>query len=223
MSTSNLQPFYLGVDVAGTKNTWMAALTADNGNLNLITQPHKAKLKDIVDYCEKNDVIAAAIDAQLTIAVSEDNGFRNSDKELRAQLPKDCRNWVASINSLSAVPIRGRLLADSLSPTVGTILETHPQASLYFGLGYDEPIKTALKNYKKGPNTDKHISTLWQAWSTHFNITSNEVFRDDGALDAVVCATVAYSFHHQPEKLHRLRHKAPDKTGRGPFYVLKVE
>lgn len=122
-----------------------------------------------------------------------------------------------------AVPIRGRLLADALSPVVGTILETHPRASLYFGLGRGEPIATAIRNYKKGPNTAEHIKTLWEAWSNRFRITSNEMPRTDGALDAVVCATVAYLYHHQPDKLLRLRHQIPEKTGRGPFYVLAEE
>ena len=42
----------------------------------------------------------------------------------------------------------------------------------------------------------------------------------DGALDALVCATVAYLFHHEPATLLRLRHEVAGKTGRGPFYVL---
>jgi len=67
-----------------------------------------------------------------------------------------------------AVPIRGRLLADSLSPVVGTILETHPRASLYFGVGDDELIATAIRHYKKGMNTNEHIKTLWQ----EFNATN---------------------------------------------------
>ena len=36
-----------------------------------------------VGYCEQKDVVAAAIDAQLTIALSEDSGFRTSDLHLR--------------------------------------------------------------------------------------------------------------------------------------------
>ena len=43
---------------------------------------------------------------------------------------------------------------------------------------------------------------------------------DDGALDSLVCATVAYLFHHAPAALYKLRHRVPHKTGRGPFYVL---
>jgi predicted nuclease with RNAse H fold len=218
-----MQAIYLGVDVAGTTNTWMAALSADKDGLSFITQPRLSSLKDILAYCEEQNVVAVAIDAQLTLALSEDSGFRTSDLHLRRLLPPDCQNWVASINSLMAVPIRGRLLADTLSPVVGTILETHPRASLYFGLGQGEAIATALRNYKKGTNTAEHIKTLWEAWSTRFRITSSEMLRTDGALDAVVCATVAYLYHHHPDKLLRLRHQVPEKTGRGPFYVLAEE
>lgn len=49
------------------------------------------------------------------------------------------------------------------------------------------------------------------------------MLRTDGELDAVVCATVAYLYHHQPDKLLRLRHQVPEKIGRGPFYVLAEE
>lgn len=218
-----MKAIYLGVDIAGATNTWIATLSSDSGVLKLAIRPHLTSLKDILVYCEEQNVVAVAIDAQLTIALSEDSGFRTCDLHLRRLLPPDCQNWVASINSLMAVPIRGRLLADSLSPVVGTILETHPRVSLYFGLGRNEPIATAVRNYKKGANTKEHIKTLWHAWSTRFQITSNEIPRSDGALDAIVCATVGYLFHHDPEKLLRLRHQVSEKTGRGPFYVLAEE
>src|SRR5215208_4338063 len=98
-------PIYLGVDIAGSKNTWVAALSASSDGLEFVFDPRTATLADIVGYCEENDVVAVAIDAQLTIAVSEDNGFRTSDLYLQDMLPEDCRNWVASINSLMAVPV----------------------------------------------------------------------------------------------------------------------
>ncbi len=59
-----------------------------------------APLAEIVGYCEENVVMAAAIDAQLTIVLSEENGYRTSDIKLRELLPPDCRTWVASFNSL---------------------------------------------------------------------------------------------------------------------------
>src|SRR5918999_6390975 len=117
-----MNPIYLGVDIAGAKNTWASALSSSDDGVVVVDGPHTATLEDIVGYCEENDVVAVAIDARLTIALSEDSGFRTSDLHLRELLPKDCRIWVASINSLMAVPVRGRLLADCLSPIVGTVL-----------------------------------------------------------------------------------------------------
>ncbi len=92
--------------------------------------------------------MAAAIDAQLTIVLSEENGYRTSDMELRELLPPDCRTWVASFNSLTAVPVWGRLLAEHLSPVVGTLLETHPRVSLLFALG--ERAGALVRGYKRG-------------------------------------------------------------------------
>ena len=214
------RPIYLGVNVAGTKNTWIAGLSADNGSLEVVVSPRLATLSEVFDLCEQRNVVAVAIDAQLTIALSEDSGFRTSDLHLRSLLPADCRNWVASINSLMAVPVRGQLLADTLSPTVATILETHPRASLFFGLEQNAPVSEAIRNYKRGEGTQAHIRTLWQAWAERYHVRSNSPVHSDGALDAVVCATVAYLFHPMPEKLLRLRHEVPHKTGRGPCYVL---
>ena len=55
-----------------------------------------------------------------------------------------------SFNSLMAVPIRGRMLADHLSPRVGTLLKTHPRASLLFGLDHvEEEIHEAIRHYKR--------------------------------------------------------------------------
>ncbi|MCL4301935.1 MAG: DUF429 domain-containing protein [Anaerolineae bacterium] len=82
-----MQATYLGVDVAGTTNTWIAALSPVKDGLNFITQPRLSSLKDILAYCEEQNVVAVAIDAQLTIALSEDSGFRTSDLHLRRLLP----------------------------------------------------------------------------------------------------------------------------------------
>lgn len=222
------------MDVAGAKNTWVAGLSSRSEGLSVIEGPRKASLNDIVDYCEENNVVAAAIDAQLTAALTEENGFRTSDMELRDLLveKKGSRNWVAAATGLMAVPVRGRLLADHLAPTVGTLIETHPRASLLFGLGHaGEEIRTAIREYKPKSSDTKeqktarksHTERLWRLWSAseRFDITCYERVRDDGALDALVCATVAYLFHREPDALHKLRHAEPGKVGRGPFYVLK--
>lgn len=240
-----MSPIYLGVDVGGMNNTWMAALSASGDGLIVVHGPCLVSLEEIAGYCEDNDVVAVAIDAQLTAALSEENGFRTSDCELRDMLHqrRGSRNWVASANGLMAVPVRGRLLAEHLAPTVGTLLETHPRASLLFGLGHEEnqeEIRTAIREYKKKSNDTKkeaearkpHVRKLWwywsgqhwsgQHWSGHFFHSDSQSLSvyDDGALDALVCATVAYCFHHAPETLHRLRHGAEHKVGRGPFYVM---
>ncbi len=215
-----MNPVYLGVDVAGARNTWVAALSPSEDGLEVVRSPSPSSLSEIAAYCEGHDVVAAAIDAQLTIALSEENGFRTSDLHLRELLPPNCRTWVASYNSLMAVPIRGRMLADHLSPVVGTLLETHPRASLLFGLG--EEAHASVRQYKRGDASSRadHTQELWRLWSSRFGISYFGSVREDGALDALVCATVAYLYHHEPAALHKLRHDVPGKTGRGPFYVL---
>jgi predicted nuclease with RNAse H fold len=222
-----VRPVYIGVDVAGAKNTWACALVGEGG-LKVIHDPRLATLEEVVGYCERENVVAAAVDAPLTIALSEENGFRTSDVELRTMLLErhGSRNWVAAQTSLMAVTVRGKLLADHLSPTVGTLLETHPRASLLFALGED--LLPAIREYKKKQGDTReqiqvrhaHTGELWRLWSERFGIAHEEPVQDDGELDALVCATVAYLYHHAPDKLHRLRHDVAGKTGRGPFYVV---
>lgn len=132
---------------------------------------------------------------------------------------------MAAAASLQAVPVQGRLLADHLAPTVGTLLETHPRASLLFALGEDAC--ESVWKYK-GKHSEEvrecHTETLWRLWSECFGISPHEPpSYHDGAIDSLVCATVAYLYHHEPEKLLRLRHDATEKTGRGPFYVIDPE
>ncbi|MBN1317453.1 MAG: DUF429 domain-containing protein [Anaerolineales bacterium] len=215
-----MNPIYVGVDVAGKENTWIAGLSPVDGNLKMIFRPHRASLCEIMAYCEQNDVIAVAIDAQLTASISDENGFRSSDIELRQRLPADCRIWVASINSLMAVPARGMMLAEALGPVVGTILETHPRVGLLFGLG--ESAGQEIRKYKKrGPSQKEYLAYLLDDWCKRFHISNfAETSLADGALDSLVCATVAYLFHHSPESLLRLRQSARDCKGRGPFYVI---
>ena len=226
---SNTGPVYLGVDIAGASNTWVSALARGDDGLAVVHGPSLASLEAIVGYCEANDVVAVTIDAQLTMALSDENGLRTSDRLLRRLLPPDCQDWVMSFNSLTAVPIRGRLLADHLSPIVGTMLETHPRASLCFGLGHvEDKISSAIREYKRKPNdTQRQTETrsrytreLWRHWASRFNVARNSPVEHDGALDSLACATVAYQFHHAPETLRKLRHGTPEQTGRGPFYVL---
>jgi hypothetical protein len=117
-----------------------------------------------------------------------------------------------------AVPVRGQLLAGALRPIVGTILETHPRADLLFGLG-----KNALpwiKTYKGGRQTGSEVKSIWDLWSERFSIHWDDVPETDGALDALVCATNAYLYHHQPDQLLKLHDTSEGTQGYGPFYVI---
>ena len=193
-----MNPVYLGVDVAS--NTWVAALSLSEDGLEVVHGPSPPSLSEIAGYCEENEVVAVTIDAQLAIALSDENGVRASDERLRDELPEDCRGWVMSSNSLMAVPLRGRLLAEHLSPTVGTVLETHPRASLLFGLGHVErEIHEAIREYKRKSGDTRgqtearagHTRALWYHWSQRFRIACKGAVEHDGALDALVCATVS--------------------------------
>ncbi len=216
-----MNSIYLGVDVAGAKNTWATALSPSDSSLAVVDGPRRASLAAVVGYCESNNVVAATIDAQLTAALSEENGYRESDMELREMLleRQGSRNWVAAATGLLAVPVRGRLLAEHLSPTVGTVIETHPRASLLFALG--EEYLVPIREYKRGDEAAEfHTRTLWRAWSEAFGVLPHEPTYHDGALDSLVCATVAYLYHHEPAALHKLRHEVTGRVGRGPFYVV---
>jgi len=213
-----VQPHYLGVDIAGAQSTWMCALTPSGGKLTITQQPIQASLKQIIQYAEEYPVVATAIDSQLTWTISDERGFRPSDLELRDILPKQCRNWVASQNSLMAVPVRGRQLAEYLSPVVGTIIETHPRVCLYFA---DISHLASVMLYKS-KNGATHTEKLWRFWIKRFHIDAKTpIAITHDALDSIVCATVAYLYHHLPEQLKRLSYVAEDKRGRGPFVVIE--
>lgn len=213
-----MQPHYLGVDIAGTRSTWMCALTSSSRKLTITQQPIPVSLKQITQYAEEYPVVAAAIDAQLTWSTSDEKGFRTSDYELRRLLPNDCRNWVMSQNSLAAVPVRGRQLAECLSPIVGTIIETHPRACLFFA---NKAFLKSVKLYKE-TNAQAHRNDLCKAWADRFGIDvslATDITHD--ALDSIVCATIAYLFHNSPQHLKRLPYLVADKRGRGPFFILR--
>lgn len=211
---------YLGIDIAGADNTWVAGLAERDGGLVVALAPQRLALAEIVAYCGREQVMAAAIDGQLSMAATDERGFRASDWELRELLPRENRNWVASFNSLMAVPLRSLLLAERLAPEVGTLLEVHPRASLWFALGKERP--EAVRHYKKAAAAPAHIDWLWRAWSALFAITGTAP-ATDGGLDALVCATLGWLYGKRPERLHLLRHPAAHKTGYGPFYVLKPD
>lgn len=218
--------------MAGDSNTWMAGLidVPPNG-LEIAFGPKTVALRDVVDHCEQNQILGVAIDAQLSISIDDKKGLRESDRKLKRMLPKECGSYVMSFNSLMAVTVRGRLLADALSPIVGTILETHPRATLCLTL---KPESLSFVKAYKPPTTQKNVSpetkillrkqqetaleSLAQDWLQLFKIRRVPV-ETDGALDAIVCATVAYLYHRQPDRLMHLPNPSKDRVGRGPFYV----
>ena len=209
---------FLGVDVAGAQNTWIALLSCDvHDNLRLVESPRRATLREIKTIADDSHVVAAVVDAQLTASIDDETGFRSSDRELRSMLPGECKNWVASINSLMTVPVRGQMIAAALGTAVGTVIETHPRACLYFASA-GEQLRHACRSYKS--DSPEAIEHLWQEWLSSFDIAFDDVPRSDGALDAVVCATIGWLFHRHPRRLRKLGHDQRDSVGRGPFYVL---
>jgi predicted nuclease with RNAse H fold len=213
-----MEAVYVGVDVAGARNTWVAGLAEGEEGLEVAWAPQLCSLAAIVATCKEKPVVAAAIDGHLTMALAAETGFRASDRQLRALLPRGCRNWVSSLNSLMAVPVRGQLLAEHLAPLVGTVLETHPRASLLFALGGG--VEGAARAYKDGGETGaRAIATLWAGWAARFGISIDEAPRTDGALDALVCATTGYVYHRNPGVLLRLQEE-DSVRGWGPFYVM---
>ena len=216
----NHQPQYLGVDVAGADNTWAAVLEKQEGSLRVVDS-RLSTLREVAMLAEDRQVVAAVIDAPLTAALEDERGFRSSDHELRSLLGHpDRRQWVLSINSLMAVPVRGQLLAQSIGSVVGTLLETHPRACLYFAC-QDDQEREACMTYKSTTPDIGAVATLWRMWSTIFRLQSDRSPEGDGALDAIVCATIGYLFHHELGRLQYLHHDRQCRVGGGPFYVLR--
>jgi predicted nuclease with RNAse H fold len=221
---------YLGVDVGGAGNTWMAAVVERNHQA-VELQVSKTTLQKVVADCQREDTMALAIDAQLTFSISRETGFRSSDDHLKKLLHADFRHRVASCNSLMAVPLRGTALAAAVSPFVGTVIETHPTACLLLAL-QGEDAEIAVRGYKRSKREGEktaayaaerslHSQFLWDQWTTRFCLPVNPPKEmSDGAVDAVVTATVAWLYHRAPERLCKLAPGANDEVGRGPFWVI---
>ena len=210
---------YAGVDIGGATTTWLCSLADDEGWPRLVEPPKTLSLREIVDYAGERTVVSVAIDAPLTWALDEDRGLRASDEALRRLLPSGARDWVVSQNSMKAMPARGRQLADYLGGVVGTILETHPRSCVYFALR--ERVEL-IHGYGRGKGAREAARPLWDAWIRRFSIRGaagvDEV--EEGTVDALVCATMAFLYHRAPGMLRRLTDATPALRGRGPFVVL---
>ena len=194
----------------------------------------RTTLANVVRECQTEDVVALAIDAQLTFSISRETGFRASDDRLRELLPGDFRHRVAAYNSLMAVPLRGTALAAAVSPFVGTIIETHPTACMLLALE-GEGVHSAVKGYKRARRKAEdrvardndcrpYCERLWEQWTARFGLPAEAPKpMSDGAVDAVVTATVAWLYHREPEQLWKLATGESDEVGRGPFWVIKPD
>ncbi len=213
--------YFLGVDIAGERGSRAVALPRQGRSSLLI--PEARSLESLVSFCEEYLVAAVAIDAPLTFGLRDEKGFREADLRLRSLLPPKARSWVVSYHGLQAVPIRGKILAEALSPLVGTVLETHPRASLYFLL--PEALKPLVFLYKprRGiPETQRReaCARILEYLSKKFHLRAEELTPEDGLLDALVCALTARVFHQELENLLFLSRKARGVYGRGPFVVF---
>ena len=225
---------FLGVDIGGRDNTWLAAIEWDGHQLSIPEAPKRQKLAEIVESATIDGTVAIAIDAQLSLSIAESDsddgpGFRSSDRKLRERLTNARRNWVASFNSLMAIPIRGRLLADALKGASLGVVETHPRVCLHFALGED--MQSSIDHYKgSGKNKPspeakaRHAKRLLLAWSKKFGIAKMDVDGkiSDGALDAIVCATVAYLWCHARQRLCLLDDPQPRDLGTEQFFVVRL-
>ncbi len=220
--------YFLGIDIAGSKNTWAVALKKQNNLLNLspllsLKSPlQPSPIKDflpIVDFCKKEKVLAVAIDAPLSFSLKDEKGLRTSDKALKKLLPKKAKSWVVSYHTLMAVPIRALLLSEALSPLCGTIIETHPRASLYFCLPEDKK-EISFIYKKKLLLKDEKFLINWLKEVFQLNIDF-EFKLTEGILDAIMCAIAGYLYHKSPERLLFLPSEENFK-GFGPFVIISL-
>lgn len=228
------RPWFVGVDLAGANNTWVAAVALGRRKLSLALKPQPCDLPFLIELVRRQPVLGCAIDAPLSLSLTDHTGLRSSDRQLRSiarQLARDhgqpasrLISWVASFNFLMAVPIRARLLAEALQPHVPMLFETHPRLNMAF---VDPALLPLLQTYKSKQADDAQkqsaAAELWRRWSARFAITGSpsESADHDGAIDALVCATAAAQLHRTPQSMCLLPHDADACTGGGPFIVFE--
>lgn len=218
--------YFLGIDIAGTKNTWIVALKKEKNDLELcplfsLSSPLSPcsinDLSILIDFSITNKVLGIGIDAPLSFSLKDKKGFRNSDMALKNLLPKKAKSWVVSYHTLMAVPIRALLVSEKLSPYCGTIIETHPRTSIYFCLP-EEKKDLAFYYKQKNLKNEKDFLIFWL--NSKFNLKINfDIEITEGILDAILCALASFFYHYMPEKLIFLP-KGNDLMGFGPFVVI---
>lgn len=212
---------YLGIDIGGMDKTYVCTLQ-QNGNTLSIESLEQTTLQRAYELAI--DAKSIAIDAQLTFDISCENGFRDSDERLRNLLTQNqgIRKWVASYNSLMAVPIRGKILFDELIKSGKDIkvYETHPRANLLFKL--PDLIDDIISYKGKNEQAIHSINTLKENWLNAFNIVDPQTLlnniNNDG-LDALVCSTIAYLATINYRVVNLTRNN--DNREQGDFFVIQ--
>ncbi|MBX6422126.1 DUF429 domain-containing protein [Thermosulfurimonas sp. F29] len=213
---------FLGVDVGGEENTWAVAVEREGLRPLPVLSLSGARpvgLEEITEFVRKERVLAVALDAPLSFSLKDRRGFREADTALRESLAREGGQpgWVLSYHALQAAPVRGLLLAEALSPFVGTILETHPRAGLYFTFpGLREAVRLYKDPRSPAEERAKAVLSLWRALVP----ADPPVPPTDGLVDALSCALSAAAYHLCPQTLLFLP-GAPTARGFGPFVVLR--
>ena len=213
---------FLGIDIAGAENSWVCELVweEDKKRICWLKPPYKIEaLSEIVNLIKNKDFICCAIDAPLSFS-PQTKKWRWADIELRCLLEKDIKNWVQSPNSMQAVPLRAQQLASLMLPYVGAIIETHPRSSLFFMLTEKSE---SLKKYKSSFKylrqlTNKVFTYVPQLLNIDFAISPKEI-KTDGALDALICALIAFLYIKRYHLLYKLS-LGEEVYGFGPFYIF---
>ncbi len=215
---------FAGIDIGGSRNTFISVLIEDNGSLVFRRLRQSGNVYEIASCLGAYDVVSCAIDAPLSYNLLSNTGDRDSDVKLRKIL-KDRRfppEVVMPLNSMMAVPLRGRVIAEILRNFVGAVIETHPTASLYL-IGID---KDFVRNYKKGKVDFEEFGELLKRKLEEYSgvkIVFDDPLRSDGDVDSLMCAFTSYLYISGYERLLRLTCFNPWERGFAPFYVIRVE
>ena len=213
---------FLGIDIAGAENSWVCELVWEEDKKRIFWSrpPYKIEaLSEIVNLVKNKDFICCAIDAPLSFT-PQTKKWRLCDIELRCLLDKDIKNWVQSPNSMQAVPLRAQQLASLILPYVGALIETHPRSSLFFIL---KEKSESLKKYKTSFKylrqlTNKVFDYIPRLLNIDFVISPKEI-KTDGALDALICALMAFLYIKDYHLLYKLS-LGEEVHGFAPFYIF---